>query len=210
MLAIFDCDGVLVDSEKLAAQTFSECLAAIDINLSAADCMEKFKGSTLKYCYEQIEQKFSVLLPKNFDADLRRATQKNFEQNLRAVEGVAPLVQTLAENNIAYCVASNGSQEKIAHSLSIAGLENWFPRALRFSAYDCVQGKPSPELFLKAAESMGVPNSFCYVIEDSLAGAQAALSANMQLIYFHPDAEPHGEAWQNCADMESVRKALSL
>ncbi len=182
MLVIFDCDGVLVDSEVLAARVFSEALAQEQIHLTAQECFREFKGKSLKDCFALIKENFQYVLPENFKQSLDAQTQSAFANELTAVAGVEKLIQFLLGKNISICVASNGGREKIHHSLQVTGLSHYFEN--KFSAEDVENAKPSPELFLLAAESCGVPPAFCYVIEDSETGFRAAQSAEMHLLKF--------------------------
>ena len=184
MLVIFDCDGVLVDSEELAAVIFSETLIEVGLNLSSEQCYTLFKGHTLQACFDKIHQDLKFQLPQDFKSLLDRRTRDGFSQNLQAVTGVKALLQFLQQHNINFCVASNGGKLKIDHSLSVTGLDQYFTH--RFSAEDVEVGKPSPDLFLYAAETIGVPPSFCFVIEDSPTGFAAAQAAGMKLLKYMP------------------------
>ncbi|WNO09475.1 HAD family phosphatase [Teredinibacter sp. KSP-S5-2] len=193
MLVIFDCDGVLVDTEELCAQVFSQTLQSLGILLSTDECLKHFKGKTLSECYRWLEQDQSHRLPdgklpSDFPELLDQATYTALAKSTQAIEGVTELVGELKNKNIAYCVASNGGHKKIRCSLSCAGLWSYFSD-LVFSAEDVKQGKPAPDLFLYAAEAIGVPARFCYVIEDSLSGVQAARAAGMNVIAFSPEAD---------------------
>ncbi|VUD53263.1 6-phosphogluconate phosphatase [Thalassocella blandensis] len=184
MLVIFDCDGVLVDSEELAAQIFSETLQEVGLNLTAEECFTLFKGHTLPACLNKITQELKFDLPDDFKDLLDLRTREGFSKNLQAVKGVQSLLQFLQQHNVNFCVASNGGKQKIDHSLAITGLDAYFSQ--RFSAEDVGQGKPSPELFLYAAEVVGVPPEFCFVIEDSPTGFAAAQAAGMKLLRYLP------------------------
>lgn len=197
MLVIFDCDGVLVDSEPLAAQVFSDLLVAHDIPLSPAQCYTTFHGHTLSYCFSWIENAFDCELPVGFGDQLAAGTQECFTRALQPMAGVVNVLDALSQRSIAFCVASNGDHSKINHSLAITGLDKYFsdqfsrcPR--RFSREDVGQGKPAPDLFLYAAEVVGVPPRFCTVVEDSISGFTAAKAAEMRLLRFVPH-EAQGE-----------------
>lgn len=192
MLVIFDCDGVLVDSEPLAAQVFSETLLETGIHISAEECLKQFQGRTLPYCFEWLEKQFQQQLPEDFGLHLAQATQIRFDQDLRPVEGIVDVLKWLQQNDVEFCVASNGEHEKIAHSLKITGLDVFFPERFsrccrRYSREDVAQGKPAPDLFLHAAECIGVPPSFCTVVEDSESGCKAAEAAGMRLLCYAPE-----------------------
>ncbi|WP_185233092.1 HAD family hydrolase [Teredinibacter franksiae] len=210
MLVIFDCDGVLVDSETLAADVFSQCLARQGVRMSAAACYSEFHGHTLPYCFTWIESHFDVSLPENFTEILSTATRERFTLDLLPVAGVEKLLRRLLRRNIPFCVASNGEHKKINHSLAVTGLDKFFPESdkkiSRFSREDVLQGKPAPDLFLHAAEVSGVAPQSCWVIEDSPSGYKAAVSAGMQLVQYVPQADlPGGPRGGNiCRNMDEV------
>jgi len=199
MLIIFDCDGVLVDSEGLAAEVFSEVLAEQGISFSPEDCYRQFHGHTLDACFAWLDRHFSLTTSEAFADRLAGATRERFRSDLRPVDGVLEVLELLLTKNIPFCVASNGEHKKINHSLSVTGLERYFPTQRRFSRDDVARGKPAPDLFILAAESVGVAPVFCTVIEDSESGFQAAQSAGMQLIKFLPGIEQDGNLFDGTA-----------
>ena len=215
MLVIFDCDGVLVDSESLASVVFSEVLATKGIAFSPTDCYRQFHGHSMAYCYAWLEENFNVLLPEDFGEQLALATQKRFAMDLKSVQGVGDVLVWLQERNIAFCVASNGAHKKINHSLSVTGLDHFFSdfpanTVRRFSVEDVEHGKPAPDLFLHAADAVGVPPSFCVVVEDSASGFAAAEAAGMRLIKYLPDASPQAQEEDSriCLSMLEVLDTL--
>lgn len=185
MLIIFDCDGVLVDSERLAAKVFSQSLRSLGLSLSENECFTRFKGHTLKACYDLLSAEYQFDVPSHFDEFLRARTEEVFGKELKAVEGVVEVLEALTAKRVSFCVASNGGHAKIEHSLAVTGLLRFFPE-YRFSSEDVKEGKPAPDLFLYAAEAMGVPPNFTRVVEDSAAGLKAAAAAKMQTFYFCP------------------------
>jgi len=210
MLVIFDCDGVLVDSERLAAGVFSDTLGEQGILLSAEQCYTQFHGRTLVYCFEWLERVFKCRLPNDFEQTLSRATRACFQDSLQPVEGVVDILEWLQKRNIECCVASNGEHEKIAHSLEVTGLDRFFPERFasncrRFSREDVTCGKPSPELFLYAAEIIGVPPAFCTVVEDSAAGFNAAEAAGMRLLCYTSEKEESGRTtFQSMKELKHI------
>lgn len=188
MLLIFDCDGVLVDSERLAAEVFSEALRTEGISLSAAACLGRFKGHTLEYCYALVERELGSL-SAGFGERLSEMTREAFAHSLQPVAGVELILEQLRRENVPYCVASNGGHRKIDHSLEITGLERFFGDN-RFSAEDVARGKPAPDLFLHAADVMGVPPRFTRVVEDSVTGVAAAQAAGMQVFWYQAAGMP--------------------
>lgn len=208
MLVIFDCDGVLVDTELLSAQVFSSELSSVGVNMSAEACIAQFKGHTLERCYQWIELNYvsSLIdgrLPKDFPQKIDEATLVALSGSAQAISGVEEFIQKLIRLNISFCVASNGGHEKIRCSLESSGLIQYFSQN-RFSVDDVKKGKPAPDLFLFAAESLGVPEKFCWVIEDSLSGVHAARSAGMNVIAYTPECD------RSLKIDESVRLARTM
>ena len=185
MLIIFDCDGVLVDSEVLAAKVFSNALAPHNFLITPEECFKHFQGRNLKYCFEYLEKTYKKKLPLNFIDELNLATQEAFSSQLDATKNIALVLQYLQHKSIEFCVASNGGHEKILHSLRVTNLLDYFAGKI-FSADDVDEGKPAPDLFLYAAKSTGYSTAECWVIEDSCAGVQAALNAKMKVVGFGP------------------------
>jgi HAD superfamily hydrolase (TIGR01509 family) len=183
MLIIFDCDGVLVDSEPLAAQVFSAELQRFGITLDAPECEKRFRGHTLYYCLAGLECEYPGRLPPDFLTILSEATQQTFSKQLLPVPGVESVLRWLRTEQYDFCVASNGALAKIHHSLAVTGLKSYFGERC-FSAESVRAGKPAPDLFLNAADSMRCDPGQTLVVEDSSAGITAALSAGMKVCVF--------------------------
>ena len=184
LLIIFDCDGVLVDSENLAAEVFSSVLKSEGILMTAQQCFDAFKGMTLPGCYKKIENDFSCKLSSSFDVYLREETERVFSSSLKAVEGVPLVLGFLLEHGVSFCVASNGGIKKIKNSLEVTGLKKYFSEDKIFSAENVSKGKPSPDLFLYSASKQQINPKDCWVVEDSALGVQAATSAGMFCVGF--------------------------
>lgn len=182
-LIIFDCDGVLVDSEIIANRVFAEEMTKCGYAMNMEYAMTEYLGKSLKGILETMQKAYGQaacqLLPpihaKMFEA---------LTGELQPIEGVNSLLQILDQQAIPRCVASNNTSEKISHSLQITGLSPRFPLEKIFCASDVKNGKPHPDLFLHAAQKMQVDPSTCLVIEDSVAGIQAAHAAQMQVVGF--------------------------
>jgi HAD superfamily hydrolase (TIGR01509 family) len=176
-LVIFDCDGVLVDSERIAVSVDVEVLAELGWPLSADEVVERFLGRTHAHMVAEIEANVPGLAPgwdRPFDERYRAA----FQARLRPVDGV---VEALAAIDLPTCVASSGSHEKLRFTLGLTGLLERFEGRI-FSASDVARGKPAPDLFLHAAAHMGVEPAACVVVEDSAHGVAAARSAGMRAL----------------------------
>lgn len=181
-LVIFDCDGVLVDSEPLACRVLADYLGELGVAMTADDCRRSFTGLSVASVKARVERDTGRALPEDFAAELRRRDRAVFEAKLQPVAGVSDAVAALPRGT-RYCVASSGIPEKIRHSLGVTGLLELFTPHL-FSAADVANGKPAPDLFLHAARRMGVAPAACVVVEDSVAGAMAAKAAGMRAVGF--------------------------
>ena len=178
-LVIFDCDGVLIDSELLSVRADRECLAEDGIDLSADEIIERYTGVSLADMLSDLEIRHGRPLA-DFATRHRERLRPLFEAELRPIPGVTAVLDGLACRS---CVASSGTPERIRHALSLVGLLDRFQPHV-FSATEVARGKPAPDLFLHAAERMGVPPQRCVVIEDSAPGITAAVAAGMPVIGF--------------------------
>lgn len=168
---IFDCDGVLVDSEALGGQVFVDMANACGANIDLDYAMKHFKGSFLYASMQHIEDIIGKPLPHDFESRYRERCFKVFKEKLQPIDGIRDVLQNL---EIPFCTASSGPQEKIRSNLVTAGLLGYFGDAI-FSCYDLGKWKPDPAIFLFAAESMGYAPDECVVVEDSIFGAMAAI-----------------------------------
>ena len=184
-LIIFDCDGVLVDSEHITGAYFQRYLLAQGIEDTAGDALLRYRGSSLPVVIADLEARTARKVPETFAQDFRRETMAALETELVAIAGVAEALQSIA---IAKCVASNGPKQKMELSLRVTNLRHHFADHL-FSAYDIQKWKPNPALFLHAASRMGVAPAECMVVEDSLHGASAAQAAGMPALAYCPPSE---------------------
>ena len=190
MLVIFDCDGVLVESESLAATAFSQLLARSHIHLTPAQCEALFVGKTLTHCMDELHQTYPGRLPQSFRLSLDQLSDELFAQHLQAVQGVEPVLNALHQRGIQRAVASNGGWNKVHKNLQHTGLGHYFGANI-FSAEHVAEPKPAPDVYLAAAEALGVPSQFCCVIEDSDLGAKAGLAAGMRVLLFRPNWRTH-------------------
>ncbi len=192
-LVIFDCDGVLVDSEVIANQVFSDYLKRHGLDISPEDCTRRFVGLSLSSCKTKIADEDGVVLPDNFVGKLRDETLVVLAESLDPVPGIRAALDAIT---LPVCVASSGSLEKITGALTKTGLIEHFGGKL-FSADQVVHGKPAPDLFLYAAKHMNMDPTGAVVIEDSPAGVQAGAAAGMTVIGFTGAAhitDGHGAA----------------
>ena len=210
-LVIFDCDGVLVDSERLANAELARAVSALGLPTTLEQSMARYKGLSMPSVQAKIEEALGRVLPDNFLDDVQGATEQAFRRALTAVGGVRDVLVLLRERGIAMCVASSGSHDKMALTLSLTDLAPFFDGAI-FSASDVKRGKPYPDLFVHAAASMGVSSQDCVVIEDSLPGVQAGVAAHMRVLAFCADgaarptamAEVGGEVFFRMAEVPGL------
>lgn len=167
---IFDCDGVLVDSEAIGNKVLLSMASAFGFEMDIEDAYKHFNGRSLKVCFSQIEKIIDQKLPDNFESEYRKKSFEAFKNELLPVDGVKEFIHNL---NIPFCVASSGPVEKIELNLTTVGLIDKFENKI-FSAYRINSWKPEPDLFLFAAKEMGFEIDECIVIEDSRAGVIAA------------------------------------
>jgi HAD superfamily hydrolase (TIGR01509 family) len=179
-LVIFDCDGVLVDSEPISARVGAAVLADLGWDVTPEELVRRFAGCTEEYWRESVESALGRPLDDGWDAPYQSWYEDAFEAELQAVPGVADVLQSLA---VPFCVASNGSHDKIRANLRRVGLMEAFEGRV-FSAEDVREGKPAPDLFLYAARTMRVSPTRCAVIEDSPTGLAAARAAGMHCLAY--------------------------
>ncbi|WP_299537973.1 HAD family phosphatase [uncultured Streptomyces sp.] len=183
-LVIFDNDGVLVDSEPISNTILAGYLTELGHPTSYEESVRDYMGSAVHRVHDLVEERTGEKLPDDFDATLHSRIFEAFQRELVVVDGVEDLLGKLVADGVAYCVASSGTHERIRVGHLKAGLDQWFEDEWIFSAEDVGRGKPAPDLFLHAAERMGVAPERCVVIEDSPLGVEAARAAGMDVYGF--------------------------
>ncbi|MCS0602785.1 HAD family hydrolase [Streptomyces sp. LP11] len=183
-LIIFDNDGVLVDSEPISNRLLAGYLTELGHPTSYEDSIRDYMGSAMHRIHDLVLERTGRRLPEDFDDVFHARVFAAFERELKPVAGVAGVLEKLAADGTPYCVASSGSHERIRVGHRTTGLDRWFPEERVFSSQDVGRGKPAPDLFLYAAERMGVAPGRCLVIEDSPLGVQAAVAAGMDVYGF--------------------------
>lgn len=180
-LIIFDCDGVLVDSEPIANELLRDALAENGLEMTVEGVVETYVGRSMQSVVEISEKMLSRKLPLDFLDVLQVKTFTAFHKKLKAVEGVETLLKELVEKRFKICVASSGGFDKMDVTLGLTGLGRYFEKNI-FSSSQVARGKPYPDLFLFAADQMQVEPAKCLVIEDSLPGVQGGVAAGMEVI----------------------------
>ncbi|WP_078530153.1 HAD family hydrolase [Thioclava sp. L04-15] len=179
-LVIFDCDGVLIDSEVISARMLIAELAEHGIEIDMGFVARNFLGRSYPVVLQRVREEFGITLPDQFEADYRARLLVAFERDLKIMPGVAEVLSRLA---VPFCAATSSSPARVARSLQLTGLSEAFAGRI-FTASQVANGKPAPDLFLHAAAQMGAEPARCLVIEDSLMGLRAGQAAGMRLCHF--------------------------
>lgn len=180
-LVIFDCDGVLVDSERLVVDIDVLAVRQLGWDITREEVIELFVGKSEADMRREIEEHIGRTLSEDWDAAWHAEYRRVLDEELHPVPGVVDAVRAIATDGFATCVASSGSHEKMSRTLAKVGLWDFFAGRI-FSAGDVEHGKPAPDLFLYAAERMGFPAADCVVVEDSRYGVSAATAAGMAVV----------------------------
>lgn len=194
-MVIFDCDGVLVDTERLSNAFMAKVITERGFPISGAESQKRFVGLSLVSVRDKLLSEEGIDLGEDFVDAVYSNLPSIFAQGVDAIPNVEKLLDILQRANLPWCVASSGKYDKMRLTLGASGLLPYFEDVL-FSAYDLKRGKPHPDLFLHAAKSMGHRPETCVVIEDSLFGVQAAVSAGIRVFAY-------------CGDETADRKALA-
>lgn len=213
-LVIFDCDGVLVDSEPISASAFADSLAEIGLPISETDVWREFTGLSLASSYRLIEERWGVTLPDDFHETMQGRTLRRLGEAVEAVPGVRKVIDDIDAVGGAKCVASSGNMDKMRVTLGRTELLPLFDGCI-FSAWhpDVKRGKPFPDLFLHAAGRMGVEPARCAVIEDSVHGVNAAHAAGMTAFGYvggSPSFDLAAEGATEFASMSALPDLLGL
>jgi HAD superfamily hydrolase (TIGR01509 family) len=183
-LVIFDCDGVLIDSEPIANRIFAEQLATVGMHMTPEEVWDRFVGNSRDRCIELAGEMSGEPLPEGFAQQWDDALHRALDVEARPVEGIPELLRSLP---VPYCVASNGEPTHMQRGLTAAGLMPLVEGRL-FSAALVEHPKPAPDVYLHAARTMGTSPRACAVVEDTLTGARAGLAAGMRVFGYvgHP------------------------
>jgi HAD superfamily hydrolase (TIGR01509 family) len=186
VLVIFDCDGVLVDSERISNAVLAGALNALGLPISAEEAHDRYRGMFLSEIRADAERRLGTPLPPDFVDTFERDREDAFRESLEPVSGAAAMVREVKALGFDVCVASQGRLSKTQLTLGLTGLRDLFGPDALFSAHSVGRGKPAPDLFLHAAASMGFEPDQCVVVEDTMIGVEAALAAGMRAIAYAP------------------------
>lgn len=185
-LVIFDCDGVLIDSEPVHDRIFAEVASALGLTLSPREVAQRFRGLSMSASAAIIEQLLGRALPIDFPQEIERRAASVYRSELRPVPGI---FEALEQILLPSCVASSGRMERVESCLRLVGLFERF-RGRIFSGQKVERGKPFPDLFLHAAATLGVAPERCVIVEDSVFGVQAGVAAGMKVFGYAADINP--------------------
>ena len=176
-LVIFDCDGVLVNSEPLANQVYVQILEEHGHRVNSDEYLREFSGASITQRLQVTSQKLNWTPPSNFTFTFQERLAELSKQVLEPVPGIHELIESLT---VPICIGSNGTRSEILLRLKLANLTEFFGNAI-FSGLEVPHAKPAPDVFLAAAQSFNIPPSRCVVIEDSIPGVTAGVKAGMKV-----------------------------
>ncbi len=182
---LFDCDGTLVDSERLCNIGLVKMFKEYGVALELEEMVKEFKGFRLSTILEILSVRYELNLPSEFIPKYRLLVEGLFNLELKPIEGIEFALENLKHTK---AVVSSGPREKILHALSICNLSKYFGSNI-FSSYEIGIWKPDPEIYLHAARSLGYLNSNCIVIEDGIVGIEAGVKAGMRTLFYNPYSE---------------------
>jgi HAD superfamily hydrolase (TIGR01509 family) len=178
---VWDCDGVLVDSERINNEVFAALVTRAGVPTTYAESVARYMGRSTAECVADVEERLGR--PTGFDlaAEYHRTVRERHHTDLAAVPGARDLLDRLRERGTPVCVASSGTPEEIAHRLELTGLAGYFGDRV-YSASMVARGKPAPDLFLYAAARLGVEPTDCVLVEDSPFGVRGGRAAGMTVV----------------------------
>jgi len=181
-LVIFDCDGILVDSEPTSNRVLAGAITQAGIPMNPEEVAHTFEGMRLRDIQINVEGQLGSKLPTHWLGNFEAERAAAFEKGLAAIPGVADAISQASTAGLSICVASQARREKMELTLGLTGLSDYFPASALFSSTMVERGKPYPDLFLLAAESMGFEPDRCIVVEDGVPGIWAGRRAGMRVL----------------------------
>lgn len=206
-MVIFDCDGVLVDSETLSARVMRKMAEPLGVSFDASAALAFIQGRKVADWVAELSETAGRAVPDGFVEEFRARCAAAFDRDLAGIEGVEAVLTGLEEH---YCCASSAPPDKIRHTLGHTGLLRFFPADRVHSAYEVGIWKPDPGLFLHAAEAHGVPPERCAVVEDSAPGVLAGLRAGMTVFGYAPNGPPDAGSRDQVTWFSAMRELPAL
>ncbi len=203
---IFDCDGILVDSELITAKVLVKMANSFGLPIDLGFILQEFLGKSLNDIMRHLDTLTNGHLPSNFESEYRRLTFEAFNNELEPIEGIHSVLENL---KVPFCVASSGPLEKIRNNLTKTGLIDKFQDRM-FSCYEIQRWKPKPDIFLHAAKNMGYNPDECAVVEDSAVGVQAAVAGGFDVFMYSKHNHDHIIDIQKAVVFEDMNKLEML
>jgi|SRR5215218_807382 len=209
-LVIFDCDGVLVDTEPISNRVMAETISETGLPMSTEEITEVFEGMRLNDIAAAVEERLGKRLPEGWVVAFEERRAVEFRKGVEAIPGVAEALTLIDAAGIRTCVASQASRQKMKLTLGLSGLIEHFEEGSLFSSRMVERGKPYPDLFLLAARSMNFHPAGCVVVEDGVLGARAGRLAGMNVFGYAPDGRGERLAREGAMAFESMAELPSL
>ena len=206
---IFDCDGTIVDSEKLCCEALCDVFNRFGANLSLQDVTEHYEGGKIADILARTRARFNVDVSiDKLEPLYRDSLDRLFEQSLKPMDGIFEALAWLDEQNIEYCVVSNSPKDKIERSLQLTGLLDYF-KGKTFSAFDTNSWKPEPDLILYSAMNMGFRVEECLYVDDTPKGLEAGVRAGMRTIHLVGlNEKPHSFDLKKITSLRELESCL--
>ncbi len=206
-LVIFDCDGVLVDSESISCGAIAEIATELGFPMTTRESINYFVGTSIEYAVDFLKDKITKPIPDDFESRYRLMCHERFQTDLQPISGIENLLNQL---DVPKCVGSNGPRHKILSNLQLTNLIHHFDSDHLFSAYDIQKWKPLPDLYLHAANRMNVEPAKSVVVEDSVAGVKAARAAGMFVYGYAGDTDGKALATAGAEVITSMDELIGL
>lgn len=203
---IFDCDGVLINSEPIYNRVFAELLTVNGVHTTTEECINRYMGFPLSHCIKSIEKEYGVSLPSTLVADWQAKSFKAFEIELVCIPGVDSIIDSL---HCPKAVASSSGHKELRFTLGLVDLYQRFNGHI-YSVEDVERGKPHPDVYLHAAEQLNVERERCAVIEDSVNGAKAGVAAGMTVFGYAGLADAESLSQTGAHVFEKMNDLYSL
>lgn len=209
-LVIFDCDGVLVDTEPASNRILAAAVSEAGLAMDVEQVSEAFEGMLLADIVIEVERRLGRRLPEGWLAAFEERRVAEFRKGVKPIPGVADALIQIGAAGIPVCVGSQARREKTELTLDLSGLIGHFDEAALFSSGMVERGKPHPDLFLFAARSMGCDPGGCVVVEDGVLGARAGGLARMSVLGYAPDGGGERLACEGARTFESMAELPAL
>jgi HAD superfamily hydrolase (TIGR01509 family) len=209
-LVIFDCDGVLVDTEPISNRVMAGAISEAGLPMTTEEVSAAFEGMRLDDIAAEVEKQLGKKLPPGWVVAFEQRRAAEFRKGVEAVPGVAEALASIVSAGIPVCVASQASREKVELTLGLSGLIERFDATSLFSSRMVERGKPHPDLFLLAARSMKCGPAGCAVVEDGVLGARAGRLAGMDVLGYAPDGKGERLAREGARTFDSMTELPAL